>query len=414
MAAAESVGFRSPLEGIRVVEIADHRGEFCGRLLANLGADVVKVEPPGGSTGRGIGPFYQNEPGLEKSLFWWHYNAGKRGVTLDLQRAAGIGVLERLLGGADVLIETLGPGGLDGIGLGWETLHSRYPGLIVLSLSDFGLDGPWAAYQGGDLVSLALGGQMMISGYPPGADGAWDTPPIAPQMHQSLHIAGCLGTMDVLAALAWRDDTGRGQRIDLSLHAAANNCTENNLSWYMIAGQVKGRAAQFPEMFAGDGKYMNVMLGLFPGEWERVVELLDSFEMAEDLKDPRYADPLFRRQLEVRQHVDEVVQTFLATKDSEEVFLAAQRHGVIWAPIREPHDSLNDEHFQIRGNFADVEHPELGRSFTDAGSPWVSERLPWRTGSRAPMLGEHNDVIFRDELGLSSDEVAALAGDGPH
>ena len=168
------------------------------------------------------------------------------------------------------------------------------------------------------------------------------------------------------------------------------------------------------EMFAGDGKYMNVMLGLFPGEWERVVELLDSFEMAEDLKDPRYADPLSRRQLEVRQHVDEVVQTFLATKDSEEVFLAAQRHGVIWAPIREPHDSLNDEHFQIRGNFADVEHTELGRSFTDAGSPWVSERLPWRTGSRAPMLGEHNDAIFRDELGLSSDEVAALAGDGPH
>ncbi|MEE9284997.1 MAG: CoA transferase, partial [Dehalococcoidia bacterium] len=134
--------------------------------------------------------------------------------------------------------------------------------------------------------------------------------------------------------------------------------------------------------------------------------------MAADLKDPRYADPLYRRQLEVRQHVDEVVQTFLATQEAEAVFLAAQRHGVIWSPIREPHESLDDEHFKGRGNFVQVEHPELGRSFTYSGSPWVSSDLPWRAGPRAPLLGEHNGVVFRDELGLSVDEMAALKANG--
>ena len=193
---------------------------------------------------------------------------------------------------------------------------------------------------------LALGGQMMISGYPSVADGVWDTPPIAPQPHQSSHIAGCLGAMDVLAALAYREETGRGQRIDLSYHAAANNCTENNLSWYMVAGAINERGPLSPEMFGGDGKYMQVMLGLFPGEWERVVAMLDEFGMAEDLKDPRYADPTFRKQPEARRHVDEVVQAFLATQTVEDAFHAAQRHGVIWAPIREAHESLDDPHFK--------------------------------------------------------------------
>ena len=398
----------SPLQGTRIIEVGGHRGEFCARLLANMGAEVIKVEPPEGSSGRRIGPYYEDVPETESSLFWWQYNVGKRSVTLDLGKPAGRDALSRLVEGADVLVESLGPGGLEAIGMGWDHLHQRKAGLIVLSISDFGLDGPWAQYHGADLIFLALGGQMMISGYPPLEDGSYDTPPIAPQMHQSLHIAGCLGAMDVLAALAYRDHTGRGQRIDLSLHNASNNCTENNLSWYMVAGQVTGRGPQSPEMFTGDGKYMKVMLGLFPGEWERVVELLDEFGMADDLKNPKYADPMIRKQPNVRLHVDQVVQTFLATQEAETVFHAAQRHGVIWGPIREAHESLEDEHFKVRGNFAEVEHQEIGKTFSYAGSPWVSEHLPWRTGPRAPFLGEHNNAILRDELGLTDEEIGKL------
>ena len=401
----------SPLKGLRVVELADQRGEFCGRLMANLGAEVIKVEPPGGSPSRRIGPFYEDTPEPERSLYWWQYNVGKRGVTLDAGRPEGVQLLGRLLDTADVLIESEGPGGLEALGLGWEDLHRRNQRLIVLSFSDFGLDGPWAQLHGSDLIFLATGGQMMVSGYPPGPDGKYDTPPIAPQMHQSAHIAGCLGTMDVLAALWHRDQSGRGQRIDLSMHAAANNCTENQLSWYIIGGMVYARRPQFPEIYTGDGKYMQVMLGMFPHEWGQVLELLDQYEMAEDLHDERYTDPRQRRLPEVREHIDQVVQTFLATQEAEEMFVTAQKKGVVWAPIREPHESLNDEHFTIRGNFTELEHPEIGRSITYPASPWVSEQLPWRTGPRAPLIGEHNDLVY-SELGLSEQELAALKASG--
>ena len=410
MDALEGIGYA--LDGMRVVEIGDQRGEFCGKLLGGLGADVIKVEPPAGSPGRRIGPFYQGSQDAESSLFWWHYNQGKRAVTLDIETPDGLHILERLVEGADILVESLGPGGLERIGLGWEEIRRRRPGLVVLSITDFGLEGPWSHYHGSDLVMFALGGQMMISGYPPVEEGVWDTPPIAPQVNQSSHLVGCLGTMDVLAALAHRDLTGRGQRIDLSYHAAANNCTENNLSWYMVARQVKGRGPQSPEMFTGDAKYMKVMLGLFPGEWENVVRLLDEFEMAEDLKDPNYSDPTYRKQPGPRQHVDEVVQTFLATQTAEDAFYAAQRHGAIWAPIREAHESLEDAHFSMRGNFTKVDHQELGQSFDYPGSPWVSEQLPWRNGPRAPFLGEHNQAILGDELGLSAGELARLEQQG--
>ena len=405
-------GTMPPLDGIRVLEVADHRGEFCGRLLANLGAEVIKVEPPGGSPSRRIGPFFQDVPDPERSLFWWQYNLGKRGVTLDLGRPEGVGILERLAEKADVLIESFGPGGLERVGLPWERLHQRLPRLVVLSVSDFGLDGPWSGYQGSDLVALAVGGQMMASGYPSGADGKYDTPPIAPQMHQSIHLVGCLGTMDVMAALAWRDRTGHGQRIDLSLHAAANNCTENHLSWYMVGGMQSPRRPQFPEMFCADGKYLIVGLGLFPGEWERVVALMDKHGMAEDLKDPRYRAPLPRRKPEVRRHIDELVQTFLATQEAEPLFHEAQREGAIWAPIRQPHESLEDPHFKGRGNFAEVAHEDLGRSFTYPGSPWVSEQLPWTTGPRAPHVGEHNLAVYGGLLGMSKKEIAGLKAKG--
>ena len=283
-----------------------------------------------------------------------------------------------------MLLETVKPGGLALAGTSWEEVNRAHPGLIVLTISDFGLDGPWSDFKANDLVALAVGGQMMASGYPQLDDGSWDTPPIAPQMHQSTHITGCLGAMDTLAALYWREHGGIGQRIDLSLHAAANSCTENWLSWYIIGGNVAPRRPQFPEMFTNDGKYMVVMLGLFTGEWERIVSLLEEYGMAEDLTDPAYSDPNHRKQLSSRAHIDQVIQTFLATEDSETIFHAAQRHGVIWAPIREPHDSIRDEHFFDRGNFAEIDHPELGQRFWDSGAPWVSEQLKWKTGKRAP------------------------------
>lgn len=392
------------LDDIRVLECADERAEFCGLLLASLGAEVIKLEPSTGSPTRSIGPFYGDSPDPEKSLFFWNYNAGKKSVVLDLESDRELFL--RLIERSDVFLDSHDPGALAAIGLGYERLMAVNPRLIVVAITPFGQDGPWRDFKGSDLIYLALGGQMMTSGYPPIAEGVWDTPPIAPQMWQSSHIAGNLAAMDVLAALLHRDRTGRGQLIDVSLHNASAACTENHLSFYMAAGRLMPRQHNFPEMYTKDGRLMLTMLGLFPGEWEKVVDLFDEAGMAGDLKDPKYKDPTYRRSPEVREHIDEHLQAFLATKEAEPLFHEAQAKGAIWAPIRAPHENLTDPHFIARGSFVEVEHPELERAFTYPGPPWVSDQLRWRTGPRAPLLGEHTGAVLGSVLGIGEGQGA--------
>lgn len=403
---AESDPALFALDDVRVVECADERGEFCGFLLGSLGAEVIKVEPPGGSPTRAIGPFFGDVPDPEGSIHFWNYNAGKKSVVLDLDFEAERERFLDLVAGADVFLDTHDPGALDAIGLGYERLRERNPRLIVVAITPFGQSGPWRDYLGCDLVYMALGGQMMTSGYPPVREGVWDTPPIAAQMWQSSHIAGNLAAMDVLAALYYRDQAGVGQFIDVSLHNATASCTENHLSFYMAAHRLVPRQHNFPEMFTQDGRLMLTMLGLFPGEWEKVVELFDDAGLAGDLKDEKYKDPTYRRLPEVRAHIDEHLQAFLATREAEALFHEAQAKGAIWAPIRTPHENLTDPHFIARGSFVEIEHPELGRSFTYPGPPWMSEQLRWRTGPRAPRIGEHTGEILR------STAVGTAAGGG--
>ena len=360
---------------------------------------MIKVEPPGGAPSRSLGPFQGDTADPERSIFWWHFNVGKRGLTLDISNDEGRALLDRLLGTADIFVETLGVDGLTDAGLGgWDGVHERWPGLIVISITDFGLDGPWASYQGGELVSLALSGQMMTAGYPPVEEGVYDTPPMAPGMHQPANITGCLGVMDALAALAQRDITGLGQRVDLSVHAAVNNGSENHVSWYIGAGVIAKRKPQFPTAPAKDGTLVQVMPGLFGQEWGKLAALLDRHGMAEDLTDPKYEDRAYRAVPENQAHINEVVSAFIATRNADDLFHAAQESGVVWAPIRLPHENVGDPHMTERGGFTEVDHPEAGVRVTMPHTPWVSDQLGWRTGPRAPLLGEHTEAILT-ELG---------------
>src|SRR5215831_13393976 len=172
---------RGPLTGIRVIELADEQAEYCGLSLAGLGADVIKVEPPGGSPTRRIGPFYEDVVDPERSLFFWQYNRGKRSIVLDLQQPDDRGRFRQLVASADVLLESTPAGALDAVGLGADALTKDFPALIVARMSPFGDEGPWAWFKGSDLVHLALGGVMMNCGYDPAPGGQYDLPPIAPQ-----------------------------------------------------------------------------------------------------------------------------------------------------------------------------------------------------------------------------------------
>lgn len=415
------------ISGIRVLELADEKGEFAGRILAGGGADVIKIEPPHGGPTRSIGPFYEDVPHPERSLYFWQYNLGKRGITLNLETADGQTLFKRLVASADVVLESYAPGYLPSLGLSYEQLKAINPRLIMCSITPFGQWGPYRDFKSTDLIHLALGGQMMVCGYDP-KDGynntdpstfEYDTPPIAPQMWHSAHIAGAYAVSGILASLLWRTESGEGQYIDCSIHEACNTCTEIAVPYWNYAHtpvfRQTGRhatpmittAGQVP---AGDGRYVNRMLGGFVGAFEAMVDMFAEAGMADDLTDPKYRDPVYRAQPEPATHIQEVLEAFMAAHTSEELFHMAQKRGLTWAPVRRPEENIDDPHWRERGVFAELEHPELGGSkFTYLAAPWLCDQMPWRVGPRAPLVGEHNLEVYERELGLSRQEIIALA-----
>ena len=220
------------LTGLRVIELADEQAEYCGLALAGLGADVIKVEPPGGSPTRRIGPFYEDREDPERSLFFWQYNRGKRSIMLDLHQREDRDQFRALVATADVLLESTPKGELDGLGLSADALLQQFPTLIVARMSPFGDHGPWANFKGSDLVHLALGGVMMNCGYDPAPGGKYDLPPIAPQMWHAYHIAGEQLAMGIIAALLYRWRTWQGQHLSCASHKAVAKCTEVDLTHF--------------------------------------------------------------------------------------------------------------------------------------------------------------------------------------
>ena len=256
-----------PFADLRVVELGGEAGRWCGRLLAEMGADVIKVEPPGGSDEREVGPYYRDEPHRERSLSFWHYNCGKRGVTLDLEDPRGAELFRKLVAEADVLLETTPPGTLPALGLGPEELRGADPRLVYCSLTPFGQDGPWSEYIGTDLVHLAAGGQMASSGYD--EEEAPDAPPIAPGGGNAWHIAGHYALLAIATALLDRELTDEGQFLDVSIHDACALTTEMAVPIYFATNRVLRRqtgrhgawslSRPHTQFQCEDGHYVNAM-----------------------------------------------------------------------------------------------------------------------------------------------------------
>ncbi len=225
-----------PLTGLRVLELADEKGQFCGKLLGDLGADVVKIEPPGGERCRHVGPFLDDIPHPERSLSFWYYNTSKRGITLDLDTADGRALFRRLAATADVILETFRPGFLASLGLDYDTLRAENPGLILCSLTPFGQTGPWRDYLSTDLLHMAAGGEMASCGYDE-ADVP-NAPPIAPGGGNAWHMGCHYAYMAIMAALVYRTVSGQGQYIDASIHEACALTTESAIANYVYRGEM--------------------------------------------------------------------------------------------------------------------------------------------------------------------------------
>ncbi len=409
-----------PLNGLRVLELADEKGQFCGKLMADLGADVIKIEPSGGQNTRSVGPFLNDIPHRERSLSFWHYNTSKRGVTLNLNTPNGRSLFKRLVPTADIILETYPPGYLPSLGLGYEHLMPLNPRLIMCSLTPFGQTGPWRDYQTSDLLHLAAGGQMASCGYDP--EDVPGAPPIAPGGGNAWHMGAHYAYMAILAALHYLDMTGEGQYIDASIHEACCLTTEGAVAIYLSIGEVvsrhTGRHASPdqspPIQFATkEGGWVNVTRSgsnLTPSRLRKLAEWMDSFGLAEDLLDEKYQSTAVIQ--ESGHHIARVMQDFIANMPLEEVYHGGQQRDYPWGAVRTMDEVMDDPHLQDRDFFTEVEHPELERSFTYPGPAAIYNGSPWRISRRAPLIGEHNVELFCGELGLSKEELTYLAEAG--
>jgi crotonobetainyl-CoA:carnitine CoA-transferase CaiB-like acyl-CoA transferase len=413
-----SGGSPGPLAGLRVLELSDEKGQFCGKLMADLGADVIKIEPPGGETTRNVGPFLDDLPHRDRSLSFWHYNTSKRGVTINLESQDGQGLFRRLANTADVILETFAPGYLESLGIGYEDIKATNPGLIVCSLTAFGQTGPWKDYATSDLIHLAAGGQMGCCGYD--EEDVPGSVPIAPGGGNAWHTGSHYAYMAIMAALYYRTNSGKGQYIDASVHDACALTTEMHIATYVYTGQVVKRqtgrhaAPAFtdqPQILCKDGKYVNAAASrLTAREFKTLVEWMDSLGVAEDLTEERYSDPDVLR--EERSHINDVATRFISNLTRDEAANGGQERGFNWGAIRTPDELVDDGHLNDRGFWSEVEHPELGRSFKYPGPAGIYNGSPWRISRRAPLVGEHNQEVFCQELGLQLAELAYLTEAG--
>jgi crotonobetainyl-CoA:carnitine CoA-transferase CaiB-like acyl-CoA transferase len=388
-----------------VLEIGDESIEHCGLLLAGLGAEVVKIEPPEGAPSRRIGPFRGDREDPEQSLHFWHYNRGKQSVVLGAGRERA--ELEALLDRADVVLDASAGAFNRLLERDRDAVRAHFPRLVVARLTPFGDEGPWKDYKGSDLVHLALGGVMMNCGYDPDPSGRYDLPPIAPQLWHAYHIAGEHLAMGIAAALVHLQNEGRGQEVSCAIHEAVAKCTEVDLmSWVMRRAPIRRQTCRHasehlsrtPSMaYTKDGRWI-MTWGVSARDEANLIPFLGRFNMAADLQAPESSTDLKARNIpgtramdERTAHKLEVIQRFIGAHTyAHAPWPDAQAAGLLWAPVRKPHENAIDEHWLSRGSFADVEHEDLGQRFRYATSKWIGSSTGWQVGRRAPHLGEHS------------------------
>ena len=388
-----------PYEGLRVVELADDpAGEYAGKLLGDGGADVVKVEPPEGVAGRRHGPHAGGTAGPDTSLFFRWYNTSKRSVVVDDPAGPERAELDRLLTGADVVITSAtGPRARE-TGLDPHTLVAGRPELIVLSITPFGLDGPWAEYRSSDLVALALGGPLSSCGY-----DDHSIPPIRPGGNQAYATAASFAQTGLLLALLERRRSGHGQVVDVAVHSALAVSGElANPFWFYNRAVVQRQTCRHaqpsptqPALFrCADDRWVYFALILADQKpWQALVDWMADHDLAADLTDPEYAD--FAHRQRHFAHVQELVEVFFLLIDAETAYHEGQARGLPIGITRAPEELLDDEHLAARGFFVDVDHGD-GVTARHPGSPYRFSAFDLPGPRPAPRLGAHTREVLAD------------------
>jgi benzylsuccinate CoA-transferase BbsE subunit len=402
------------LSGLRVIELASDRAAYAGKLMGDLGADVIVVEAPGGHASRGFGPFVDDQADPDKCLWWWHYNTSKRSVVLDLETEDGRAAFRRLAQGADIVLEGEDPGVLDALGIDHPRIRADAPGLVWVSVTPNGRRLADLHEPTTDLTLLAAGGLVWNCGY-----DDHSLPPIRPSGGHAQHTASAFAVMGALTAVVHRDATGLGQHVDVSMIAATNVTTEVSSVDYLYRGATNHRqtgrhASEHKTMGiqvqTADGGYCSNPLGLTTAKnYQDVMDWLRELGLEDEFAEFFFLPMGVERggvSLKVLGHDVEATEIYRAGREAlyliasklttAEFFVQAQTRGIACGAVYAPDEALADEHFRFRDYPVEVEHPELGRSFTYPGLPFTGPGIP-TTITRAPLVGEHTRQVM-DEL----------------
>ena len=402
-------GPSAALAGRRVLELADDKGVYCGKLLADLGADVVKIESPAGDPGRRIPPMTAAAGGGEESLHFLYMNTSKRGVTLDLERPQGRELFGRLAATADLVVETLAPGALESMGIGYERLCQANPGLVLTSITGFGQTGPQRDFRSSDLVASALGGAMTVT-------GEADDPPVRLAGTQAHVAASTVAAAGSLIALLAGAQSGRGQHVDISVHEVVTSVTH-------ICGIGKWLDDGIVPRRQGTGLFASVPSGAYacrdgsvylmvnrPLHWEALARWVNEVTGNQEILDPMFEGPSSNRQ-PYRQLLDLFIGELMSQLTVEAAYHEGQSRHIAMTPVNGAAAVADDPHLAARGFFEEVTHPTAGR-LSYPGAPYRHSATPWRIRRAAPTPGQHNREVYGDELGLPESELRALESEG--
>lgn len=408
----------SMLSPYRVLDLTTERGLLCGQMLGDMGADVIKVEPPGGCSARGIGPFYRDAPHPNRSLYWWAYNRNKRSITLDIERDGGRDLLRRLVERADFLIESHDPGYLAQHNLGFVDLARINPALIYVSITPFGQDGPKADYADSDIIIMAAGGPLILA-------GDADRPPVRLCVPQAYLHASADAAVAALAAHHERTRSGLGQHVDVAAQQSVAMATQSYIlaaplgspEARRISGGVKFGPLDLPLVWPARDGYAALTflfgsaLGTFTARFMRYLcEHGFCDEATRDKDWIGYGELLFSgaEPLSEFERVKEIVRKFTRSRTKAELLELAVERGFLITPVTTVAEVVESPQFASRGYFQNVVHPELGESFRYPGPFAKFSGTPIGYRLRPPTVGEHNSEIYRDELGLSEREIGEL------
>lgn len=375
---------------------------YCAKLLADYGAEVIKVEPPGGDPARRAGPFPKDVPHPEKSGLFLTVNTNKKGVTLNLKTAAGRDILKELVKSADLLVENHPPGHMDSLGLSYETLHAINPRLVVTSVTPFGLSGPYRDFQTTDLVSFALTNRMVLNGMP-------EREPLHYAQDVVWFQVGATAAAASIAAVCSSCATGHGHMVEISAMECMSGNVDARTLFYQYTGWLPRRGAMGIGYPYGAYPCQDGYVVFSAGGDRFFRRLCRAMGRLDLLDDPRWSTVEARPSNQ--EAFEEVLLAWLMARTKKEVFTISQENGVMCAPVYTVDELFTDPQLEARRFFTTVDNPVAG-PLTQPGAPFVMAETPWSLRSPAPTLGQHNLEVYCGRLGYLPEDMVLLRSMG--